>query len=176
MPLSRLLMIWLMMVLPAAVWAADIDRFVGVYEGHTEFVQNDETQSRDLSTTIAPTKTGFALSWTSVTYRSDGRIKEKNYKIEFVPSPRAGIFGSAMKTNVFGKPEPLDPLNGEPFVWTRIARDTFSTFSLFINEAGEYEMQEYHRTLADGGLDLVFRRVRNGAIEREIKAFLKRQD
>ena len=50
----------------------------------------------------------------------------------------------------------------------------FRTFSLFINEAGEYEMQEYHRTLADGGLDLVFRRVKQGAVEREIKAFLSK--
>lgn len=174
MPLHRLFLALVFSILPVLAISAEIDRFAGVYEGSSEFVQDGEAQRRDLSTTIKPSKTGFELSWTSVSYKSDGRIKQKVYTIEFVPSPRDGIYGSAMKTNVFGKPEPLDPLNGEPFVWTRIAGDTFSTFSLFINEVGEYEMQEYHRTLAEGGLDLVFRRVKQGAVEREIKAFLSK--
>jgi len=46
---------------------------------------------------------------------------------------------------------------------------------LFINEAGDYEMLEYHRTLIDGGLNLEFRRLRNGAEIRVIETFLERQ-
>ena len=102
-------------------------------------------------------------------------MKERTYQIEFVPSQRDSIYGSAMKTNIFGKQVPLDPLKGEPFVWARFEGDTFSVFSLFINEVGEYEMQEYHRTLADGGLNLLFRRVSNGVPQKEITAFLARQ-
>ncbi|NNE53837.1 MAG: hypothetical protein HKN30_15725 [Sulfitobacter sp.] len=157
-------------------YAADVDRFAGTYTGNAEFMADGEKQRRDLSTTITPNKNGFTLSWTSVTYKKDGRTKEATYTIEFVPSPREGIYSSAMKVNVFGKRRPLDPLNGEPFVWTRIEGDTFSTYSLFITESGEYEMQEYHRTLTEGGLDLIFRRIRDSELQREINAFLAREE
>ena len=156
--------------------AAEIDRFAGTFTGQAEFMSDGEVQRRDLSTTITPEKDGFTLSWTSVTYKSDGRTKEATYTIEFVPSPRDGIYGSAMKVNVFGKRKPLDPLNGEPFVWTRIIGDTFSTFSLFITDSGEYEMQEYHRTLVDEGLSLNFRRLKDGEVQREINAVLTREN
>ena len=43
-------------------------------------------------------------------------------------------------------------------------------------ETGNYEMQEFHRTLVDEGLDLVFQRIRNGAVDREIRTLLKRQN
>lgn len=156
--------------------AAGIDDFFGSYEGSASFEVNGELQRRDLSTTISKTRKGFEISWSSATYKSDGRLKEKTYTIEFLPSERDGIYSSAMQTNVFGKAVPLDPLNGEPFVWARLEGDTFSVYSLFINEAGAYEMQEFHRTLAEDGLNLVFKRVHQAETEREIRAFLKRKD
>ncbi len=159
---------------PAVGHAANIDEFEGIFEGEAEFVFEGVTQRRDMSTTIKATKAGFVLSWTSVTYKGDGRTKTKTYTIEFSPSQRDNIYKSAMKTNVFGKETPLDPLQGEPFVWARLEGETLSLFSLFINDAGEYEVQEFHRTLVDGGLDLVFRLVHNGAAEKEIRTELKR--
>ena len=155
--------------------AAGIDDFVGTYAGSAEFDTTSGTQKRDMSATIEREKKGFSVTWTSVTTKSDGRTKEKSYTIGFVPSDRENIFSSAMKTNVFGKQVPLDPLKGEPFVWARLNGDTLSVFSLFINETGEYEMQEYHRTLAEGGLELLFKRIQNGVAEREIQTFLERQ-
>jgi hypothetical protein len=146
--------------------------FLGSYTGSAEFDEDGTMVRRDMSAAIAETSEGFSISWTSGTYKPDGRIKEKSYSIEFVPSERGGIYASAMKTNVFGKQIPLDPLKGEPFVWSRIENDTLSVFSLFINEAGQYEMQEYHRTLAEGGLDLEFKRFRNGLEVRGIQTFL----
>lgn len=80
-----------------------------------------------------------------------------------------------MQTNVFGKQIPLNPLKGEPFVWSRVVNDTLTVFSLFINEAGDYEMQEYHRTLAEGGLSLEFRRFQNGLKVRTVETFLARE-
>lgn len=160
---------------PMLVLAADIDRFVGTYVGEADLAIAGEAKQRDMSTTIQKTKDGFSVSWTSIIYRSDGKTKENTYDIEFVPSQRERIFGSAMKTNIFGKQTPLDPLRGEPFVWSRFEGDTFTVYSLFINEVGEYEMQEYHRTLAEGGLNLLFRRVSNGIPQKEIVAFLARQ-
>lgn len=170
----RQLCLALFILLPVAAVAASIEEFEGTYEGEAQFVFEGETQQRDMSTTIEATKNGFVLSWTSVTYKSDGRTKAKTYTIEFIPSNRDNIYKSAMKKNVFGKATPLDPLQGEPFVWARLEGDTLSLFSLFINTRGEYEMQEFHRTLVDGGLDLVFRLVHNGTSEKEIKTKLKR--
>lgn len=160
---------------PALARAADFDRFLGSYVGQADEVLSGESETRDLSTTIEATDDGFTVSWTSVIYRADGQPSKKSYEIEFVPSGRDSIYGSAMATNVFGKQVPLDPLRGEPFVWSRFEGDTFTVFSLFINVEGEYEMQEYHRTLVDGGLDLLFRRVSKGVPQREIRAFLARQ-
>ena len=176
MNLPRLLplLIWLLLM-PGLLWAAEISRFVGEYAGSAEFTHQGKTEKRDMSARIEETKKGFTVSWTSVTYKSDGRTKEKTYTIEFNPSDRDGIYGSAMKANLFGKTTPLDPLAGEPFVWARIEGDTFTVFSLFINEVGEYEIQEFHRTLVEEGLDLVFRRVHNGTPEKEIRTLLKRQ-
>jgi hypothetical protein len=163
-------------LLPALGFAAGIDRFFGTFTGDAEITVDGNTLKRDMSVTVEPSKDGFVLNWTSVTYRSDGRVKEKTYAIDFVPSARDNIFQSAMKKNLFGKSTPLDPLQGEPFVWARIEGETFSVFSLFINEVGDYEIQEFHRTLVEGGLDLVFRRVHNGIPEREIHTRLERQD
>lgn len=165
----------LLMLLPVFGLADEIDRFEGTYRGTAEIMDAGQLVQRDMSTTIEPTKKGFELSWTSITYKSDGRIKEKTYTIDFVPSARDHIFQSAMKKNLFGKSTPLDPLQGEPFVWARFEGDTFTVFSLLIKETGDYEMQEYHRTLVETGLDLVFRRVLNGVPQREIQTLLERQ-
>ena len=165
-----------LVLLPFIGMAAEIEQFEGTFTGKAEFTTDGGVQKRDMSTTIEMQDEGFVLSWTSVTYRSDGRTKTSTYTIDFVPSARENIYQSAMKKNLFGKATPLDPLQGEPFVWARIEGDTFSVFSLFINETGEYEIQEFHRTLAEGGLDLLFRRYRNGALDREITTLLERQD
>jgi hypothetical protein len=166
----------------AAVWllanpakAQDITPFLGSFEGNATFDENGTSKRRDMSVVIAQTDAGFSVSWASVTYKSDGRTKEKSYTIDFQPSQRDGIYASAMKSNVFGKQVPLDPLQGEPFVWARIVGPTLTVFSLFIDEAGDYEMQEYHRSLADGGLNLEFRRLRNGSEIRSIETFLTRK-
>lgn len=172
--ISRL--IALLFLLPVTLWAQSAEPFFGTYAGQAEVQTESGMEQRDMSVTIAPVSDGFSVEWTSVITRSDGRTRQGSYQISFQPSQRDGIYGSAMKTNVFGKNVPLDPLAGEPFVWARLEGDTLSVFSLFINEAGAYEMQEYHRTLADGGLDLVFRRVRDAEAQREIRTFLERMD
>jgi len=160
---------------PVALWAAEFDAFLGTYSGQAEVEVDGKTERRDMSVTISEAENGFELEWTSVIYKADGRTKEGTYSIIFTPSPRDNIYASAMKTNVFGKAVPLDPLNGEPYVWARLDGNTLTVYSLFINEVGEYEIQEYHRTLTEGGLDLVFKRVRQAEAEREIRTFLERQ-
>jgi hypothetical protein len=172
----RQLSLMLLLMCPGAAIAANIEQFEGKYQGEAEFIFEGETERRNMSTTIEVTKTGFVLDWTTVRHKKNGSPQSKTYTVAFIASARENIFKSAMKNNVFGKAVPLDPLEGEPFVWARLEGDTLSVFSLFINPVGDYEMQEFHRTLVDEGLKLDFRRVHNGASEREIHTLLIRMD
>ncbi|MHA6261741.1 hypothetical protein ACXYMO_00935 [Arenibacterium sp. CAU 1754] len=160
----------------AAQANAPISAFEGDYAGSAKVEMADGTSAqRDMSVSIRETKEGFTVKWTSTTYKPDGRGKEKSYQISFVPSDRAGVFAAAMTKNVFGHAVPLDPMKGEPYVWARIQDQTLTVFSLFVNADGGYEMQQFDRTLADGGLDLNFKRFRNGEAQSAVSTFLKRE-
>jgi len=80
-----------------------------------------------------------------------------------------------MKRNVFGHNVQLDPMKGEPYVWARVDGDTLSVYSMFVTENGGYEIQQFDRTLASGGLELDFKSVRDGVIQRTVSTFLERQ-
>ncbi|MBB94650.1 MAG: hypothetical protein CML68_08615 [Rhodobacteraceae bacterium] len=155
--------------------AAEVSDFVGSYMGTAEVQSGDEVQQRELSVEVAETKQGFRVDWTTITYRGDGRVKEAAYSINFVPSDRDDVFAAAMTKNMFGHDVQLNPMKGEPFVWARIIGDTMTVFSLFVDDEGGYEIQEFNRTLAEGGLELDFLSVRNGALRRRIETFLERQ-
>jgi len=169
--------LFLMLACALPVRAAQIEDFAGVYEGSAD-VENvsGEVASRDMSVEITVGRKSFTVAWTTVTYRGDGRVKESSYTIDFVPSAREDVFAAAMGTNVFGHSVQLDPMEGDPYVWGQLLDDTLTVYSLFIGEYGGYEMQEYHRTLVDGGLQLEFNRFRNGEKLRSVNAFLARQD
>lgn len=156
--------------------ANETSRFVGNYSGSADVENSDGTVTpRDMSVTISELDEGFTVQWSSVTYRDDGRSKEKSYRIDFVPADRGdGIFAAAMRRNVFGHAVQLDPMKGEPYVWSRIHSDTLTVYSLFVSEDGGYEMQQFDRTLVDGGLELHFKRIDNGVTQREVKTFLAR--
>lgn len=156
--------------------ATNIEPFVGDYTGSAEVVDADGTSTpRDMSVSIHEIKGGFNVSWTTTTYKADGRIKDEKYSVDFQSSDRADVYSAAMKRNVFGHEVPLDPMKGEPFVWGRIEGDTLTVFSLFIAENGGYELQQFDRTLADGGLDLSFSRFRDGVKSRSVETFLKKK-
>lgn len=168
-------------VFAVAVWsglahAAEIADFVGSYSGSANLVNADGTKTpRDMSVRIEESRGGFNVRWTSTSYRADGRVKEKTYSIDFRPSDRDGIYSAAMTRNVFGHAVQLDPMRGEPFVWGRIDGATMTVYSLFVDDAGGYELQQYDRTLAEGGLMLEFSRLRNGVLARSVTTFLKRE-
>lgn len=160
-------------VLIAQVGLADVASFVGKYSGSADIVSADGVSSkRDMSVAISMTDDGFNVSWTSTSYKSDGRIKEKSYSIDFLPSDRPNVFSAAQKKNVFGHSVQLDPMKGEPFVWARVIDDTMTVYSLFVNDDGGYEMQQFDRTLTEGGLHLDFMRVRNGVQQKSVSTLL----
>lgn len=154
---------------------ADASAFVGTYSGSAEVVALDGTLiPRDMSVEISKTKDGFRVQWTSITYRGDGSVREKSYEIDFVDSGRDGVFAAAQRKNVFGHEVQLDPMKGEPYVWSRIVDNTLTVYSLFVDADGGYSLQQYDRTLADGGLDLRFQTIRDGEIQRAVETFLAR--
>lgn len=156
---------------------AEPGRFVGNYTG-SAVVQssNGEDIPRDMSVEITEADDGFNVRWTSITYRLDGRTKEKSYAIDFVESEREGVYSAAQKKNMFGHLEPLDPMKGEPYAWARIKGDTLTVYSLFVDQSGGYNLQQYDRTLTDGGLTLRFQVVRNGEVLRAVETFLERAE
>ncbi|WP_415920541.1 hypothetical protein [Tateyamaria sp. SN6-1] len=157
--------------------AGEFERFAGSYAGSAEVVAADGTKiPRDMSVEIANTKDGFRVKWTSVTYRPDGRTKEKSYAIDFVPSERPAVYAAAQQKNVFGHLVQLDPMKGEPYVWARVDGDTMTVYSLFVNEVGGYSLQQYDRTLVDGGMDLRFQNIRDGEILRAVETRLTKTD
>ncbi len=156
--------------------AADIKPFVGDYIGSANVVDADGTATpRDMSVSIHEIDKGFNVSWKTTSYKLDGRVKEQKFSIDFRSSDRPDVYSAAMKRNVFGHEVPLNPMKGEPFVWGRIDGSTLTVFSLFIDETGGYELQQYDRTLTDGGLNLSFSRFINGEKSRSVETFLEKQ-
>ncbi len=182
MPDTSRLTLWCLVMLSAlflsvqcAFCAETLNRFVGSYSGSAEVEQIDGTvEQRDMSVAIRETYKGFEVQWSTAIRRADGDAKTKSYKIEFIPSERDGVFAAAMQTNVFGHTVQMNPMKGEPFVWARVIGDTLTIFSLYVAENGDYLMQQYDRTLADGGLDLDFSLHRNGMPSRKVSTFLTR--
>ena len=168
--LSALVVLW------SAQARADIDPFVGTYEGSAEVVTLDGTKiPRDMSVEISQSKHGFRVQWTSITYRSDGEVREKSYEIDFTPSGRESVYAAAQRKNVFGQDVQLDPMKGEPYVWARVIDQTMTVYSLFVDADGGYSLQQYDRTLMEGGLTLRFQSIQDGQIQRAVETFLARK-
>lgn len=153
--------------------AEPIHSFYGAYEGESISVSDEDLGKRDLAIAIVPRRNGFNLTWTTITY-ADGASARKTYSIDFVPTRRPNIYASAMRTDMFGNRVPLNPLEGDPFVWATVRGKTLTVYALMITPTGGYEMQTYHRILTDQGLRLEFSRIRNGTPLRSISGVLVR--
>lgn len=163
-------------LLPIVSQAASIDPFVGSYHGTTIEHAEGELQARDLDVVIQKTERGFTVDWATVIHKADGREKNVSLNVEFFSTERPEIYGSAMRSGLFGKRIPNDPLKGEPFFWARIVGATLTIHALYITDEGGYEMQVYKRTLDENGnMDLVFRRFRDGEQIRDVTGELERQ-
>lgn len=159
---------------PGAPAAEPYEKFYGQYVGEAVAENADEILPRDIGVNIAAKGKGFVVTWTVVIRKADGRVKRDETTITFQPSKREGIYSSAMRTDVFGNPAPLDPLRGDPYVWARIDGSTLTIHALIITDEGGYEMQVYERVLAPGGLDLRYSRVRDGTILRTVTGKVKK--
>lgn len=161
-------------VLEARGDAASLERFFGRYEGELIVDATGEMSKRDMTITIKAYHDGFTMGWTTVRERSDGRIKRKAHWVNFLPTGRSGLYASAAKRDLFGHEVPMDPLEGAPFVWATIAKDTLTLYALLIKDDGSYEMQVYGRTLTERGLDLEFERIEEGQRTTVVRGGLRR--
>lgn len=157
---------------PALADDTPIEAFYGTYEGRAVSKTKSEPGARDVSVSIQPHGSGFTVKWS--TEKVDG--DRKSYSIDFEPTKRPGIFGSAMRRNMFGDSVPLDPLKGDSYVWARITGQTLTVYGFIITPEGSYEMQVYHRTLSEKGLELEFFRYVEGEPVRLIAGTLLRVD
>lgn len=172
-------LMWVMsaaMLLASVQARAEISAFYGAYTGSAEVISYDGTTiPRDMSVEISEVEDGFQVQWTSVSYHADGGVSEKSYAIDFIDSGRGTVYAAAQRKNVFGHEVQLDPMKGEPYVWSRLNEKTLSVYSLFVAPDGGYSLQQYDRTLAEGGLKLKFQVVQNGLIRRAVETFLVRK-
>lgn len=174
---SALLSIWLCLVASTAMGAralTDVEPFYGEYQGEAISDTGGDVNKRDLRVTIAPRPDGFAVSWVSVSRRSNGEIRRKEQEIDFIPTARTDLYRSAMHQDLFGNRIPLDPIMGDPYVWARIEDKSLIVYMLLVLEDGGYELHTYRRTLVEEGLRLEFSRIRDGEVFRTVTGTLRR--
>jgi len=167
-------------VAPARAQERPLSDFYGEYVGRsvagTFAVPGEvaEVQPRHLNVSIQPYEQGFSVAWMTITTRASGKTKAKSYLVNFAPSDRPGIYVAAMRLDTAGKPAPLDPVTGEPYMWASVEGNTLSVHALVVTEDGGWEVMDYNRTLTEEGMDLVFQRHREGELVKEITGILHR--
>ena len=151
-----------------------IRSFVGEYRGHSIEDSESVLTIHDIDVRITRFESGFTVKWSMVTRNANGEAERSEYSVNFVPTRREHIFASAMAPNLFGKQVPLNPLEGEPFMWARITGPTLSVYAMFVTESGGHDMQIYDRTLTEDGLQLKIQRLRDEMPYRVVTGTLKK--
>ncbi len=163
---------------PAAADDFDISKFFGNYIGRSISVVGEGLSERDLGVMITPFKDdGFTIEWTTIIRYTDRKPKKTTHAIPFMPyRKRVGLYYSAVRRNMFGGMDAVDPLSGEPYFWAGLSGDTLTVSGLYIAEYGGYELQVYKRRLVDGNMDIEFTRIRDGEQLKFITGHLDRID
>jgi hypothetical protein len=173
-----LLAIALMWGFASTAKAADLSiaAFFGVFQGSGIAENADSlyfgTTVRDLDVEIGPgaSNEAFYVKWTTI-IRGGGDPNNPNVRRK----TQNVVFKSANETGVFRGEGSGDPLNGAPYIWARISGQTLTLYIMTINKSGGYNMQSYARTLNAFGMDLVFRRIRDGEPVRQASAKLTKR-
>ena len=160
----------LMAVTPAAAQDAAIEKFFGQYTGTGAEAEPKgkrlRVSGREFDVEIAAEGDGFSVAWTTIARAGPAdasRIKRKTNTVTFVHSGRSGLFVAKKQG---------DAASGEPYTWARIVGTTLKVYSITLNEDGEYELQQYDRTLAEAGMILEFKRIREGELVRVVRGRL----
>ena len=150
---------------------ARISAFSGSYQGSGVADGRDSVYftitARDLDVTIKTEGGNFEISWTTVTHNGgpSARPQRKTDKVAFAQL-------DAKTPNVFRALTAGDPMTGQPYYWARIAGQTLTVYALIVAPNGVYDLTSWSRTLTPTGIDLVFRRQRDGEAMRVVKGKL----
>ena len=159
---------------PALAAEPEFKPFFGTYIGKSisHIGEGAGLSPRDLKVVIKAKDKGFIVDWTTIIYKDLGKSKRGHFVIDFKPTERKGIYVGGTQKNLFGAMVPADPANGQPYFWARIRGKTLEVFGLHVNDAGNYEIQVYQRTLTANGMTLKFERLRDGKAQKTISGVL----
>lgn len=138
-----------------------IEAFAGSWEG-TAVAENADSlyfgvTTRDMNIEIEPVNGGFRLFWTALLRQGgdpeDPDVYRRSAELVFRPAGEPNLFEAESSGN---------PLNGEVLSWARLHGRTLSVYQLTLNDEGGYELTSYDRTLTGNGMELVFKRLRDG--------------
>ncbi len=163
MRMTVLLSTAILMLGTLAARAADlpVSAFFGTWQGSGVAENADSLYfamtTRDFDVVIEPAGRGFTVTWTTV-IRSGGDpnnpdIRRRRASLTFVPADRPGIYAST---------ESGDPLDGGVLSWARIDGNTLTVNQMALNDSGGFELTTYDRTITGSGMELSFRRLRDG--------------
>jgi hypothetical protein len=103
-------------------------------------------------------------------------VERRESRIEFRRTRRPNIYIAAQRKDRFGGVRPLDPVRGDPYFWASLDDRTMTVYGVHVTDDGGYELQIYERRLTTGGMQLRFRRIRNGETIRDIQGILTRKN
>ncbi len=143
--------------------AADlpVSAFYGTWQGSGVAENADSLffamTTRDFDVVIEEASDGFTVTWTTV-IRSGGDpnnpdIRRRQSSLTFEPADRPGVYEST---------DSGDPLEGGVLSWARVRENTLSIHQMTLNDSGGFELTTYDRTITDVGMELSFRRLRDG--------------
>jgi hypothetical protein len=154
---------------------ASFERFFGYYQGQSDTIPEGESVKRKMTVEIKPSDAGFTVSW-HTTITKAGRSKTKGLSVDFTPTSRSNTYASAMRTDMFGHPVPLDLMKGEPLLWATINGETMTVYLIRILDDGSQDLQIDRRTRTPDGLRSEFIGLYDGEPLRRIGATLKKVD
>lgn len=162
----------------------ELDAFMGAYVG-TGIAERGgaDAEKRDLDVTIEPYKnTGFTVRWITVMLGPEGEragpdVRRRALEDNFVPSEDLeDVYVLAPTGGLFTRAEVPNPLKGEPMRWASVQDNTLTVYSLGISSTDGTELQIYHRTLTESGMDINFLRMQDENVELRVHGSLIRTE
>ena len=155
--------------------AEDLSRFFGSYVGRASVtdLETGEEHQRDLDIVVSPYRDdGLKIDWITVGL-VDGRrdvpgVKRWSQTALFKPSERAKFMVEVGEGNLFKERGDMEVIKGDPVRWTHVEGDTLHACSFVVLEDGRYELQVYQRILTETGLDILFKRIVDGVVVRQV--------
>lgn len=157
---------------PAHAAGEDIGHFAGTYIG--EYVSEPAASVRpdDLHLRVRIHRKGFMLDWQSLAKPEES--PKHHYNVSFVPTSRTNVYIAAMRCDMFGNLRPLDPMQGEPFMWAAVEGNRISLYVMEIDARGAHDLRIYRYRLEGERMTLTFERHRDEERLRVIRGGMKK--